>query len=80
MGGSVWELRPQLGELRDVRAGFDTGLGWFEGRARLDDDDVLNIELTVPVGSRGRIVVPKGVKRAAVNGETYVDEAVILIE
>lgn len=79
MGGSVWELRPQLGELRDVRAGFETGLGWFEGRARLDEEDVLQIQLTVPVGTRGKIIVPKGVGKVALNGRMYKDETMISV-
>lgn len=78
MGGRSWELRPQLGVLGSVKAGFDTGLGLFEASVEVADC-VLVVEVSAPGGTRGEVIVP-GFKEVIVNGEAYSGNKTIIVE
>ncbi|CAH0048976.1 unnamed protein product [Clonostachys solani] len=73
IGGRRWSLRPQLGEqLKSVQAGFETGLGWFEGKVTVGEDGDVEVEVTAPKGTKGRIVFPDAAKgRVRVNGREF---------
>uniref|UniRef100_A0A8H7TTS2 Alpha-L-rhamnosidase six-hairpin glycosidase domain-containing protein n=1 Tax=Bionectria ochroleuca TaxID=29856 RepID=A0A8H7TTS2_BIOOC len=73
IGGRRWSLRPQLGEeLRSVRAGFETGLGWFEGKVTVGEDGDVEVEVVAPKGTKGRIVFPDEARgRVRVNGREF---------
>lgn len=58
LGGKEWVLKPQLGGLRDVRAGFETGLGWFAARVQDLGEEGWDIEIEVPRGTKGKIILP----------------------
>lgn len=79
LGGREWELRPQLGDLQSVRAGFDTGLGWFEAVVDISDG-LLTIEATAPSGTRGTVYIPEAYDTVVLNGETYTGEREINVE
>ncbi|CAG9998126.1 unnamed protein product [Clonostachys byssicola] len=73
IGGRRWSLRPQLGEgLRSVWAGFETGLGWFEGKVTVGEDGGVEVEVVAPKGTKGRIVFPDDARgRVRVNGREF---------
>ncbi|CAG9937309.1 unnamed protein product [Clonostachys rosea f. rosea IK726] len=73
IGGRRWSLRPQLGEeLRGVRAGFETGLGWFEGKVTVGEGGDVEVEVVAPKGTKGRIVFPDEARgRVRVNGREF---------
>ena len=78
LGGKSWELKPQLGDLTSVRAGFDTGLGWFEAVVTMRDD-ILHVEYTAPEGAKGRVVIPNGIESVTINGKSYDRQSVVQI-
>ncbi|KAI0601289.1 Six-hairpin glycosidase-like protein [Biscogniauxia sp. FL1348] len=57
IGGTAWELRPQLGSLSHASAGFDTGIGTFEVSIELVEK-VYTINVTAPVNSTGKLFLP----------------------
>ncbi|VUC21857.1 unnamed protein product, partial [Clonostachys rosea] len=73
IGGRRWSLRPQLGEqLKSVQAGFETGLGWFEGKVTVGEGGEVEVEVTAPKGTKGRIVFPDETKgQIRVNGREF---------
>jgi hypothetical protein len=71
LGGSTWELAPQLGGLRSARAGFETALGWFEADVEVTRDGELTVSLTVPKGTRGTVLVPENVNNVLLNGAAH---------
>ncbi|KAI9167968.1 hypothetical protein HJFPF1_04111 [Paramyrothecium foliicola] len=80
LGGRKWEMRPQLGDLKNVQGGFETALGWFEAKVDVGANGRLNIKLEVPVGTSGSISIPKQDKDVTVNGRSYVDLQSIQVE
>jgi hypothetical protein len=60
LGGRTWILNPAVVDgLRDVRGGFETGLGRFDvAIAQVGEDFV--IDVLTPEGSMGEVVVPEG--------------------
>lgn len=80
VGGKVWELRPQLGDLKSVRAGFETGLGWFEAEVKVTGKKTLTIEMEVPKGTRGNVVVPARYSRVRLNGKVYLGRRTIAVK
>jgi hypothetical protein len=82
LGGRQWELAPQLGArtLRAARTGFDTGLGWFEASVALTHESEWQLEITVPKGTKGTVILPSGVQGAVVNGEVFDGQTRILVD
>lgn len=79
MGGKKWELKPQLGDLGNVRAGFDTGLGWFEVEIKVMDHKTLKIELTTPPGSSGSVTLPSKYSQLVLNGKVHRGETKVTV-
>lgn len=71
LGGSTWELAPQLGGLRSARAGFETALGWFEADVEVTRKGELTVSLTVPKGTLGTVLVPENVNKVLLNGAAH---------
>ncbi|KAM0548091.1 hypothetical protein ACHAPJ_010149 [Fusarium lateritium] len=71
LGGRKWELRPQLGDLKSVRGGFETALGWFEAQVEVLRGGRYDITLKTPKGTRGTIFFPTVKQQVTVNGKKY---------
>ncbi|KAF5026797.1 hypothetical protein F66182_1081 [Fusarium sp. NRRL 66182] len=71
LGGREWELKPQLGDLRSVRGGFETALGWFEARVEVLKGGRYDINLETPMGTRGTIFFPAVEQQVTVNGKMF---------
>lgn len=79
LGGKKWELAPQLGEeIRSAKAGFDTGLGWFEASATVSEDNEWELEVSAPPGTRGTVIIPDGVEKAALNGRVVSERRIAI--
>jgi hypothetical protein len=57
-GGRTWALRPALGNLTSVQAGFETGLGWFEASVEVREGSI-EVELDTPPGTDGLFTPPE---------------------
>lgn len=71
LGGVTWELSPQLGGLQSVRAGFETGLGWFEVEVEVVQNGEMKISLESPQGTQGTVLVPRGYGKVLLNGTVH---------
>ncbi|KAI1497120.1 Six-hairpin glycosidase-like protein [Biscogniauxia marginata] len=63
IGGSAWELRPQLGNLTHASAGFDTGHGRFEVSIEVVEEELYTINVTAPANSTGKLFLPANCRR-----------------
>lgn len=54
-GGASWLMKPQLGDLELVHAGFSTGLGLFENRYERQDNGSFKMVFQAPRGTKGKV-------------------------
>lgn len=66
LGGRTWEIRPALGNLTSVKAGFETGLGWFEASVEVGEG-FMKIDLETPQGTDGLLVLPAKYSKIAID-------------
>lgn len=56
-GGEKWSVKPQMGDLKRVHAGFRTDLGLFEVKVEVGDGG-LEMEIEAPEGTVGEVEIP----------------------
>ncbi|CAO2655371.1 Nn.00g104350.m01.CDS01 [Neocucurbitaria sp. VM-36] len=56
-GGKMWRVAPALGDLKEVDAGFRTGVGAFSASTRVGEGRV-KVRFEAPVGTEGQVWVP----------------------
>ncbi|KAF1921332.1 alpha-L-rhamnosidase [Ampelomyces quisqualis] len=57
-GGAEWKVAPQMGGLRRVDAGFETGVGRFRVQVDVGERRV-DMEFETPEGTAGEVTVPR---------------------
>ncbi|KAF7198560.1 hypothetical protein HII31_00299 [Pseudocercospora fuligena] len=58
-GGREWVLEPQLGNVTDARAGFETPLGRFEACVSKEaNGSVFMVEVVTPADTKGTVILP----------------------
>jgi len=74
--GSEWLIAPQLGDLTEVEAGFESPLGHFWSKSEgSGNGTVTNLEFQTPEGTSGSVTL-LGVQGKLVNG--YGEEVVLV--
>jgi hypothetical protein len=56
-GGREWRIKPELGDLKHVDAGFSTDVGFFGARTEIGDGKI-EMEFETPSGTKGEVQVP----------------------
>lgn len=69
LGGRTWEFRPTLGNLTNIKAGFETGLGWFEASIEVGKEFIA-IELETPQETKGLLKMPAKCSGVTIDGVT----------
>ncbi|ESK87374.1 glycoside hydrolase family 78 protein [Moniliophthora roreri MCA 2997] len=76
--GRVWTVHPHLFsniEEDAAEGGFETPLGWFGVSWSVDEERMMEVNISVPEGTRGTFVAPAGVDRVrvVVNGRAVTE-------
>ncbi|KAF2133077.1 glycoside hydrolase family 78 protein [Dothidotthia symphoricarpi CBS 119687] len=56
-GGATWRIAPEMGDLKEVDAGFSTKVGFFSAKTSVSDTG-LEMEFETPEGTTGEVHVP----------------------
>ncbi|KAI1269246.1 alpha-L-rhamnosidase [Xylariaceae sp. FL1019] len=69
-GWNRWVFRPLPGDLKSLRAGYQSPLGRFEAVVSVGND-FINADVVTPPGMKGSVTLPGSCKRATVNEQPY---------
>lgn len=64
--GKTWVVKPQMGDLTHVEAGWETVLGGFWSEVQAEGGVVVGLRFGTPKGTHGRVVL-EGVQGWVVN-------------
>lgn len=56
--GKTWEVRPRIGMLKEISAGYQTPLGEFSAEWAVGEDGSLTGSFSTPGGTSGSVVLP----------------------